>query len=90
MRPLTEDEMRIVFEKLHKFIGKNIKSLVERTDEPHCLRLQKNKVFYVREDMMKRATNVRILIYKSFLKTQPPAAFICSCLFSYQLYNNVF
>lgn len=58
MRPLTEDETRMVFEKLHKFIGKNIKSLVERTDDPHCLRLQKNKVFYVREDLMRRATNI--------------------------------
>jgi 60S ribosome subunit biogenesis protein NIP7 len=58
MRPLTEDETRMVFEKLHKFIGKNIKALVERTDDPHCLRLQKNKVFYVREDLMRRATNI--------------------------------
>ena len=38
--------------------GKNIKALVDRTDEPHCLRLQKNRVFYVREDLMRRATNV--------------------------------
>jgi 60S ribosome subunit biogenesis protein NIP7 len=58
MRPLTEEETRSVFEKLHKFIGKNIKSLVDRQDEPHCLRLQKSKVFYVREDIMRRATNV--------------------------------
>jgi len=58
MRPLTEEETRAVFEKLHKFIGKNIKSLIDRPDEPYCLRLQKNKVFYVREDLMRRATNV--------------------------------
>jgi 60S ribosome subunit biogenesis protein NIP7 len=58
MRPLTEDETRMVFEKLHKFIGKNIKSLIDRPDEPYCLRLQKSKVFYVREDLMRRATNV--------------------------------
>lgn len=58
MRPLTEDETRAVFEKLHKFIGKNIKSLIDRTDSLHCLRLQRNKVFYVREDLMKRATNI--------------------------------
>jgi len=59
MRPLTEDETRSVFEKLHKFIGKNIKSLIDRPDQPHCLRLQRNRVFYVREDLMRRATNVR-------------------------------
>jgi 60S ribosome subunit biogenesis protein NIP7 len=58
MRPLNEEETRAVFEKLHKFIGKNIKSLVDRTDEPHCFRLQRNRVFYVREDLMRRATNV--------------------------------
>lgn len=58
MRPLSEDETRAVFEKLHKFIGKNIKALVERPDDPHCLRLQRNRVFYVREDLMRRATNV--------------------------------
>ena len=51
-----------MFEKLHKFMGKNIKALVDRgSGEPHCLRLQKNRVFYVREDMMRRATNVRVV-----------------------------
>lgn len=59
MRPLTEDETKMVFEKLYKFIGKNIKNLIDRPDEPHCFRLQKNRVFYVRESLMKRATNVR-------------------------------
>ena len=48
----------MVFEKLYKFIGKNIKSLIDRPDEPHCFRLQKNRVFYVREALMKKATNV--------------------------------
>lgn len=60
VRPLTEDETKVVFEKLHKFIGKNIKALVERGEAPHCLRLQKNRVFYVREDVMRRATNVSL------------------------------
>jgi 60S ribosome subunit biogenesis protein NIP7 len=59
MRPLTEDEAKLVFEKLHKFLGKNIKSLIDREDDPFCMRLQKNRVFYVREDVMRRATNVR-------------------------------
>ncbi|KAL6762291.1 hypothetical protein V8C86DRAFT_2519515 [Haematococcus lacustris] len=58
MRPLTEDETKLVFEKLFKFIGKNIKSLVDRPDEPHCFRLQKNRVYYVRESLMKKATNI--------------------------------
>ena len=60
MRALTEEETRMVFEKLHKFIGKAIKSLVggAREDAGYCLRLQKGRVYYVREDLMRRATNV--------------------------------
>mmetsp|Transcript_25950 Transcript_25950/g.31494 ORF Transcript_25950/g.31494 Transcript_25950/m.31494 type:complete len:180 (-) Transcript_25950:762-1301(-) len=58
MRPLAEAEVKQVFEKLHKYVGKNIKNMIERTDEPHCLRLHKNRVFYVREDLMRRSTNV--------------------------------
>lgn len=58
MRPLTEEEAKVVFEKMYKFIGKNIKLLVDRGDEPYCFRLQKNRVFYVKESIMRRATNV--------------------------------
>ncbi len=50
----------MVFEKLFKFIGKNIKSLVDRPDEPYCFRLQKNRVYYVRESLMKKATSVSV------------------------------
>jgi len=58
MRPLTEEETKSVFEKLHKFLGKNLKNLVERTDEDHVFRLHKNRIFYVRESLLRRATNV--------------------------------
>uniref|UniRef100_A0A7S1SWD7 60S ribosome subunit biogenesis protein NIP7 homolog n=1 Tax=Tetraselmis chuii TaxID=63592 RepID=A0A7S1SWD7_9CHLO len=57
MRPLTEEETKQVFEKLYKFIGKSIKTMIDRPDEPYCLRLQKNRVFYVKEALMRRATN---------------------------------
>lgn len=53
-------ETRAVFEKLHKFLGKNIRFLVDRKDEPHVLRLQKNRVLYVRESIMRRSTNVSL------------------------------
>ncbi|KAJ9528351.1 hypothetical protein QJQ45_014324 [Haematococcus lacustris] len=56
--PVMPQETKLVFEKLFKFIGKNIKSLVDRPDEPHCFRLQKNRVYYVRESLMKKATNI--------------------------------
>ena len=56
---MLTQETKQVFEKLFKYIGKSIKALIDRTDEPHCLRLHKNRVFYVRESLMRRATNVR-------------------------------
>lgn len=55
---IVMQETKLVFEKLYKFVGKNIKALVDRPDEPYCFRLQKNRVYYVRESLMKKATNV--------------------------------
>lgn len=53
----------MVFEKLYKYIGKNIKLLVdEAAEQPHCFRLQRNRVFYVRESLMRRATNVWVAL----------------------------
>jgi 60S ribosome subunit biogenesis protein NIP7 len=49
----------MVFEKLYKFIGKDIKAMMERPEGHYCLRLHKNRVFYVSEALMKKATNVR-------------------------------
>lgn len=57
LRPSLQ-ETRQVFEKLHTYIGKNIKNLVEGPDEDHVLRLHKNRVYYVRESLMRKATNV--------------------------------
>lgn len=39
MRPLTDEEMRIFFEKLQSYIGTNISKLIDRTDEPYTFRL---------------------------------------------------
>merc|ERR1711990_986537 len=58
MRPLTEEEMTTVLEKLFKYVGKKIERVVEHRDEPHCFRLQKNRVYYVREAIMRKATSV--------------------------------
>ena len=41
MRPLEESEIQQVFEKLFKFVGKNLKNIVDRPDQPHCFRLHK-------------------------------------------------
>ena len=51
-------ETRVVFEKLHNFIGKNIKHLVDRPDDSYVFRLHQNKVLYVKASIMRRATNV--------------------------------
>ena len=55
---MAAQETKTVFEKLHKYIGKNIRHLVERSDEDYVLRLHKNRIYYVRESLMRRATNV--------------------------------
>ena len=39
MRPLTEEETKIFFEKLAKYIGRSIKNLIDRSDATYCFRL---------------------------------------------------
>ena len=58
MRPLTEEETKIFFEKLSKYIGDNIKSLIERDDGNYCFRLHRERVFYVSERIMKQVQYV--------------------------------
>ena len=58
MRPLTEEETTIVFEKLIKYMGGNAKRLFDRSDGTYCLRLQRKRVFYVSEALVRRASNV--------------------------------
>lgn len=55
MRPLTEEETKTFFEKLSKYIGKNITYLVDRPDEPYCFRMNRDRVYYVSERVLKRA-----------------------------------
>lgn len=58
MRPLTEEETKVFFEKLAKYIGRNIKYLIERQDEEYCFRLHKDRVYYLSVAIMKKANNV--------------------------------
>ena len=66
MRPLDETETTAVFEKLFKFTGNNLKSIVENPAHEgpesspgrYCFRLNTNRVYYVAEAVVKRATNV--------------------------------
>jgi 60S ribosome subunit biogenesis protein NIP7 len=57
MRPLTDDETKTFFEKLSKYIGRNIKFLIDRPDGNWCFRLQKERVYYLSEDCLKAATS---------------------------------
>ena len=38
---VSEQELKAVFEKLHKYIGKSVEQLVNRSDAPHVFRLHK-------------------------------------------------
>ncbi|KAL6548261.1 hypothetical protein OROGR_008682 [Orobanche gracilis] len=68
MRPLDETETTLVFNKLYKFVGNNLKNIVldsqsyegpDSNPGGYCLRLQRNRVFYVSESLVKRATNIK-------------------------------
>lgn len=58
MRPLTEEETKVVFEKLATYIGRNITFLVDNPTDPHVFRLQKDRVYYVSQTVANFATSV--------------------------------
>eukprot|EP01098_Paradermamoeba_levis_P007445 TRINITY_DN3078_c0_g2_i2.p1 TRINITY_DN3078_c0_g2~~TRINITY_DN3078_c0_g2_i2.p1 ORF type:complete len:194 (-),score=55.00 TRINITY_DN3078_c0_g2_i2:421-963(-) len=65
MRPLTEEETKVFFEKLAKYIGRNIKYLIDRKDGEYCFRLHNDRVFYVKEELVGKASNVSTKEIKS-------------------------
>uniref|UniRef100_A0AAQ4PM99 NIP7 nucleolar pre-rRNA processing protein n=1 Tax=Gasterosteus aculeatus aculeatus TaxID=481459 RepID=A0AAQ4PM99_GASAC len=58
MRPLTDEETKTMFEKLSKYIGENIKILVDRPDGSYCFRLHNDRVYYMSEKILKLAAHV--------------------------------
>ncbi|XP_055388489.1 uncharacterized protein LOC129617127 [Condylostylus longicornis] len=58
MRPLKEEESKIVFEKLAKFVGNNLVNIVDNKENPHVFRLQKDRVFIVSAKVCKFAGSV--------------------------------
>jgi len=58
MRPLTEEETTTFFEKLAKYIGRNIRFLLDRKDENYCFRLHKDRVYYASEKLVRKAQSV--------------------------------
>lgn len=57
MRPLTDEETKVVFEKLAKYIGGKLKFLIEREDKTYVFRLHRNRVYYCDEDLLKVASH---------------------------------
>lgn len=57
MRPLTEEETKTLFEKLSKYIGRNISYLVDQPEDPHVFRMHRDRVFYIRESIARKAEN---------------------------------
>ncbi|KAI8998413.1 ribosome biosynthesis protein nip7 [Gaertneriomyces sp. JEL0708] len=58
MRPLTEEETKTFFEKLAKYIGKNILHLLSRPDTPHTFRFHNNRVYYLPDHIHNLALSV--------------------------------
>lgn len=53
MRPLTDEETKLVFDKLIKYIGKKIAYMIENQDTTFVFRLHRNRVYYCDEEMLK-------------------------------------
>ncbi|KAJ6810690.1 60S ribosome subunit biogenesis protein NIP7 [Iris pallida] len=61
MRPLDEKETTAVFDKMMKFSGVNLAHIVNRSGGEagrYVFRLHKNRVYYVSDSLVRRATNV--------------------------------
>ena len=57
MRPLTDEETKLVFEKLVKYIGKKITYMVENEETTFVFRLHRGRVYYCDEKMLKFVGN---------------------------------
>ena len=55
MRALTDEETKIFFGKLAKFLGSNIKFLLDREDGDFLFRLHKERVYYINAEVLKMA-----------------------------------
>ncbi|XP_058115855.1 60S ribosome subunit biogenesis protein NIP7 homolog [Anopheles ziemanni] len=58
MKRLTEEQTKVLFEKLSKYIGTNVKLLIDRSDGTYCFRENKSRVYYMPEKILKLAQTV--------------------------------
>lgn len=57
MRPLNEEETKLVLAKLVKYIGDNVRLLIERKDSIYVFRIHHDRVYYCPEKLAKIAAN---------------------------------
>ncbi|XP_011698859.1 PREDICTED: 60S ribosome subunit biogenesis protein NIP7 homolog [Wasmannia auropunctata] len=58
MKQLSEERTKLVFKKLSKYIGNNVKQLIDRPDGIYCFRERKDRVYYVSEQILSLANSV--------------------------------
>ncbi|KAJ8680358.1 hypothetical protein QAD02_016145 [Eretmocerus hayati] len=58
MKRLSEEKTKLVFEKLAKYIGDNVKHLIDRPTGNYCFREKKDRVYYVSEKLLALANTV--------------------------------
>jgi ribosome biogenesis protein Nip4 len=58
MRVLTEEETQVFFEKLAKYLGSNIKFLIDREDGEYVFRLHRERIYYLNAEVLKMASHV--------------------------------
>jgi len=58
MKHLSEEKMKLVFEKLTKYIGTNVKNLIDRPDGIYCFREKKERVYYLSEKILSFANTI--------------------------------
>ncbi|KAI1731620.1 60S ribosome subunit biogenesis protein NIP7 like protein [Ditylenchus destructor] len=58
MRPLTDEETQKLFTKLAKYIGDNVRLLLEREDGTYCFRFHRERIYYSNEKLMKQAATI--------------------------------
>ncbi|XP_058059405.1 60S ribosome subunit biogenesis protein NIP7 homolog [Anopheles bellator] len=58
MRRLSEEQTKVLFEKLSKYIGTNVKMLIDRPDGTYCFREMKSRVYYMSEKILKLSATI--------------------------------
>ncbi|XP_055526368.1 60S ribosome subunit biogenesis protein NIP7 homolog [Wyeomyia smithii] len=59
MKRLSEERTKILFEKLSKYIGSNVKLLIDRADGTYCFREMNSRVYYMSEKIIKLAEGLK-------------------------------